>query len=154
MLPLNEGAFVVAGLEVSAGASMGGGFRGAAIGGGFRGAGMGFRAAPIGGGFRTASIGGFRGVGPGIARVGPGFRTAAIGPRFRTAAIGPGFRHVGVAGFRGAPGWRFRRGWGWPVAACLGFGWGYPYYASYYSDACIVWSGYGWVNVCYPYSYF
>src|SRR5215475_4979750 len=53
------------------GAAMGGGFRGAAIGSGYRGAGMGFRAAPMGGGFRTASIGGFRGVGPGIARVGP-----------------------------------------------------------------------------------
>jgi hypothetical protein len=62
------------------GGGMGGGFRGAAIGGGFRGApiGRGFRGAPIGAGFRTASIGGFRGVGPGIARVGPGFRAVRL----------------------------------------------------------------------------
>jgi len=69
-----------------------GGFRGAAIGGGFRGAAMmsgGFRGAPIGGAFRTASIGGFRGVGPGVARIGPGFRAAAVAPGI--ARVGPGF---------------------------------------------------------------
>jgi hypothetical protein len=33
---------------------------------------------------------------------------------------------------------------------------GYPYYYSgYYSDLCVVWVGYEWVNVCpyYPYYY-
>jgi hypothetical protein len=145
------------------GAAIGGGFRGAAIGGGFRGAaiGGGFRGAPIGGAFRTASIGGFRSVGPGVARIGPGFRGAAVapgiarvGPGFRAAAIGPGFRGAHVAAFRGA-GWRWRRGWGWgwPVAFGLGVG-AWPYYASSYSDSCIVWDGYAWVNVCYPYEYY
>jgi hypothetical protein len=60
-----------------------------------------------------------------------------------------GFRGARVAAFRGARrGW----GWGWPVAFGLGLGaaYGYPYY----SDACIVWDGYAWVNVCYPYPYY
>jgi hypothetical protein len=82
--------------------------------------------------------GGFCGVGPGIARVGPAFRVA-------------GFRRAGWA-----PGWGWRRGWGGPVAFGLGLGaaWGYPYYASYYSDPCVVWNGYASINVCYPYSYY
>jgi hypothetical protein len=55
-----------------------------------------------------------------------------------------------VAGFRGGGG-GFRRGWGWPLAGLgLGLGYyGYPYYSSYYSDPCIVWDGYTWVNICY-----
>ena len=107
----------------------GGGMRGGAIGGG-------------GGGFRGGAIGG------------GGFRGAAIGGGgFRGPVIGSGVR---VAGFRGA-GWR--RGWGWPVAAGLGLGlgtWGYynyPYYSAYYgapySDSCLAWDGYNWVDVCY-----
>src|SRR5256886_10103469 len=113
------------------GSAMGGGFRGAAMGGGFRGAAMG------GGGVRMAAISpGFR-----SAAIGPAFRTAAVGPRFRTAAIGPGFR---------------RRGFGFPFVAGVGLGLAatYPYYYSgYYSDPCVVWDGYAWVNVC-PYSYY
>src|SRR6516164_8471332 len=38
----------------------------------------------------------------------------------------------------------------------LGFAATYPYYYSgYYSDPCVVWDGYEWVNVCpyYPYYY-
>ena len=99
----------------------------------------GFRGGGVGGGFRGAAIGGgFRGGGLGMARVG------AVGGGFRGAAIGRGFR---VAGFRG------RRGWGWPVALGLGLGaYSYPYYySSYYSDPCIVWNGYDWVNICYSY---
>ena len=118
----------------------GGGFRGAAIGGGgFRGGigGGGFRGAPISSGFRGGMIG----------RSGLGFR----GP-----VIGSGVR---VAGFRGG-GWRRGwGGWGWPVAAGLGLGlgtWGYynyPYYSAYYgapySDPCLAWNGYTWVDACY-----
>jgi hypothetical protein len=62
-------------------------------------------------------------------------------------------RGVRVAGFRGGG---FRRGWGgwgWglPLAGLgLGLGYyGYPYYSSYYSDPCVVWDGYDWVNICY-----
>jgi hypothetical protein len=144
------------------GGGFGGGFRGAAIGGGFRGGaiGGGFRAAPLGGGFRAAPIGGFRGAGLGVGRIGPSFRTAAIGggfrgpglgvarvaPGFRGAAFGRGFR---VAGFRG-PGWGWRRGWGVPLAVGFGLG-AYPYYSSYYSDPCIAWDGYEWVDICGPY---
>ena len=118
----------------------GGGMRGGAIGGG------GFRGAAIGGGFRGAPISsGFRG--GMVGRSGLGFR----GP-----VIGSGVR---VAGFRGA-GWRRGwGGWGWPVAAGLGLGlgtWGYynyPYYSAYYgapySDSCLAWDGYNWVDVCY-----
>jgi hypothetical protein len=65
----------------------------------------------------------------------------SVGPRFRTAAIGPGFRH---------------RGFGFPFVAGVGLGLAatYPYYYSgYYSDPCVVWDGYAWVNVC-PYSYY
>jgi hypothetical protein len=90
--------------------------------------GPGFRSAAIGPRFRSAAIG-------------PAFRTAAVGPRFRTAAIGPGFR---------------RRGFGFPFVAGVGLGLAatYPYYYSgYYSDPCVVWDGYAWVNVC-PYSYY
>ena len=135
MLP--EGAFAQRG-GFRGGGFGGGGFRGAAIGGGFRGAaiGGGFRGAAIGGGFRGAAIGGgFRGV---------GVRTAAIGPGFRAAAIGRGFR---VGAFR-------RRGF-FLASAGLGFAATYPYYYSgYYSDPCVVWDGYEWVNVCpYPYYY-
>src|SRR6266480_659110 len=122
------------------GAAMGGGFRGAAMGGGFRGNAMGgggVRMAAISPGFRSAAIGPrFR-----SAAIGPAFRTAAVGPRFRTAAIGPGFR---------------RRGFGFPFVAGVGLGLAasYPYYYSgYYSDPCVVWDGYAWVNVC-PYSYY
>jgi hypothetical protein len=136
-----------------------GGFRGAAIGGGFRGA-------AIGGSFRGAAIGGgFRGVGVRTAAIGPGFRTAAIGPRFRAGAIGPGFRTAAIApgvraaaigrGFRVAS---FRRRGFVPFVAGAGLGFAatYPYYYSgYYSEPCVVWDGYEWVNVCpyYPYYY-
>ena len=73
--------------------------------------------------------------------IGPGFRTAAISPGFRAAAIGRGFR---VGAFR-------RRGF-FLAGAGLGFAATYPYYYSgYYSDLCVVWDGYEWVNVCYPY---
>jgi hypothetical protein len=152
---LPDGAFAQRG-GFRGGGLGGGGFRGGAIGGGFRGG-------AIGGGFRGGAIGGgFRGGGLGIARVAPGFRggvigrgfrggglgIAGVGPRFRGAAIGRGFR---VAGFRGA-GWRRGWGWGWPVALGLGLGaWSYPYYSSYYSDPCIQWDGYQWVNICYSY---
>jgi hypothetical protein len=129
----------------------GGGFRGGAIGGG------GFRGAAIGGGgFRGAAIGGggFRG-----APISSGFRGGMVGRSgldFRGPVIGSGVR---VAGFRGA-GWRRGwGGWGWPVAAGLGLGlgtWGYynyPYYSAYsgapYSDSCLAWDGYNWVDVCY-----
>jgi hypothetical protein len=81
-----------------------------------------------------------------LGAIGPGFRTAAIAPGIRAAAIGRGFR---VAGFR-------RRGFVPFVAgAGLGFAATYPYYYSgYYSDPCVVWDGYEWVNVCpYPYYY-
>jgi len=30
----------------------------------------------------------------------------------------------------------------------LGWDWGYPY-SYYYDDACVVWTGYGWINICY-----
>jgi hypothetical protein len=53
-----------------------------------------------------------------------------------------------VAGFRGGG---FRRGWGgWglPLAG-LGLGLGYYGYSSYYSDPCVVWDGYTWVDACY-----
>ena len=138
MLP--DGAFAQRG-GFRGGGFGGGGFRGAAIGGGFRGA-------AIGGGFRGAAIGGgFRGAGVRTAAIGPGFRTAAIAPGVRAAAIGRGVR---VARFR-------RRGFVPFVAgAGLGFAAAYPYYYSgYYSDPCVVWDGYEWVNVCpyYPYYY-
>ena len=71
---------------------------------------------------------------------------------FRGAGIaGPGFRGpVRVAGFRGGG---FRRGWGgwgWglPLAG-VGLGLGYYGYSSYYSDPCVVWDGYTWVDACY-----
>ena len=69
---------------------------------------------------------------------------------FRGVGIaGPGFRGpVRVAGFRGGG---FRRGWGgWglPLAG-LGLGLGYYGYSSYYSDPCVVWDGYTWVDACY-----
>lgn len=130
----------------------GGGMRGGAIGGG----GGGFRGGAIGGGgFRGAAIGGgFRG-----APISSGFRGGMVGRSglgFRGPVIGSGVR---VAGFRGA-GWRRGwGGWGWPVAAGLGLGlgtWGYynyPYYSAYYgapySDSCLAWDGYNWVDVCY-----
>ena len=133
MLP--EGAFAQRG-GFRGGGFGGGGFRRAAIGGGFRGAAIsgGFRGAAIGGGFRGAAIGGgFRGI---------GVRTAAIAPGVRAAAIRRGFR---VAGFR-------RRGFVPFVAGAVGFAATYPYYYSgYYSDPCVVWDGYEWVNAC-PYS--
>jgi hypothetical protein len=104
--------------------------------------------APIGGGgMRGGAIGGGGG----------GFRGGAIGGGgFRGPVIGSGVR---VAGFRGG-GWRRGwGGWGWPVAAGLGLGlgtWGYynyPYYSAYYgapySDSCLAWDGYNWVDVCY-----
>src|SRR6266480_1185122 len=128
MLP--DGAFAQRG-GFRGGGFGGGGFRGAAMGGGFRGAAM-------GGGFRGAAMGGG---GVRMAAISPGFRSAAIGPGFRSAAIGPGFR---------------RRGFGFPFVAGVGLGLAatYPYYYSgYYSDPCVVWDGYAWVNVC-PYSYY
>ena len=98
-----------------------------------------FRGGIDGGGFRSAAIGGFRG---GTISRG-GFRGVGI--------AGPGFRGpVRVAGFGGGG---FRRGWGglgWglPLAG-LGLGLGYYGYSSYYSDPCVVWDGYTWVDACY-----
>ena len=77
-------------------------------------------------------------------------RVGVAGLGFRGPVVGRGIR---VAGFRGGG---FRRGWGgwgWglPLAGLgLGLGYyGYPYYSSYYSDPCVVWDGYDWVNICY-----
>jgi ABC transporter substrate binding protein len=96
-----------------------------------------------GGGFRSAAVGGFRG---GAIRSGFG-RVGVAGLGFRGPVVGRGIR---VAGFRGGG---FRRGWGWdlPLAGLgLGLGYyGYPYYSSYYSDPCVEWDGYTWVNICY-----
>jgi hypothetical protein len=120
---------------------IGGGFRGAAIGGGFRGAAIG---------------GGFRGVGVRTAAIGPRFRAGAIGPGFRTAAIALGVRAAAIGrGFRVA-GFRRRGFVPFVAGAGLGFAATYPYYYSgYYSDPCVAWDGYEWVNVCpyYPYYY-
>ena len=41
-----------------------------------------------------------------------------------------------------------RRGWGLPLAG-VGLGLGYYGYSSYYSDPCVVWDGYTWVDACY-----
>ena len=92
----------------------------------------------MGGGFRGGAIGGFRG---GAVRGGFG-RVGIAGLGFRGPVVGRGVR---VAGFRGG------RGWGLPLAGLgLGLGYyGYPYYSSYYSDPCVVWDGYTWVNICY-----
>src|SRR6516225_2602134 len=162
MLP--DGAFAQRG-GFRGGGFGGGGFRGAAIGGGFRVAGIGggLRGHAIGGGFRgAASGGGFRGVGVRAAAIGPGVRAAAIGPGVRAAAIGPGVRAAAIGpGFRSAAigrGFRvgaFRRRGFFLAGAGLGFAATYPYYYSgYYSDPCVVWDGYEWVNVCpYPYYY-
>jgi hypothetical protein len=94
-------------------------------------------------GFRGPAIGGFRG--GAITRA--GFRGVGIAGRgFHGPAVGRGVR---VAGFRGG-GWGWRRGWGLPLAAGLGLGLGYPYYSSaYYSDPCVAWNDYTWVNICY-----
>jgi hypothetical protein len=91
--------------------------------------------------FRGAAIGGFRG---GAVRGGFG-RVGIAGLGFRGPVVGRGVR---VAGFRGGRGWG---GWGLPLAGLgLGLGYyGYPYYSSYYSDPCVVWDGYTWVNICY-----
>ena len=61
-------------------------------------------------------------------------------PQFAWPASCGGFR-------RGWGGW----GWGLPLAGLgLGLGYyGYPYYSSYYSDPCVEWDGYTWVNICY-----
>jgi hypothetical protein len=127
------------------GGGFGGGFRGAAIGGGFRGAGIGGFRGPVGGGFRTAAIGGVRGP------IG-GFRGPAVAGGFRRAAVAPGvFRGQAsrAFAFQGRP---FRRRASFPVAAGVGFGlgwdWSYPYSSSY-GDPCLVWTGYGWINICY-----
>jgi hypothetical protein len=64
--------------------------------------------------------------------------------------IGFGGRWIGP-GWRG--GWRrgWRRGWGWPVGLGIGLGaWSYYDYP-YYSDSCMAWNGYRWVNTCYGY---
>ena len=107
-----------------------GGFRGAAIGPGFRG-GIG------GGGFRSAAIGGFRG--GAISR--GGFRGGGS-PAPASAAQFAWPASVVVA-FVGAG-----AGWGLPLAG-LGLGLGYYGYSSYYSDPCVVWDGYTWVDACY-----
>ena len=39
-------------------------------------------------------------------------------------------------------------GRGLPLAG-LGLGLGYYGYSSYYSDPCVVWDGYTWVDACY-----
>jgi hypothetical protein len=91
--------------------------------------------------------------------MGGGFRGAAFNRGgFRGPVIGSGVR---VAGFRGGGrGWRRGwGGWGWPIAAGLGLGlgswgyYGYPYAgystSSYYGDACLAWTGYNWVDICY-----
>ena len=132
----------------------GGGFHG----GGFHGFG--------GGGFHGFGGGGFRGLGGGFrgAALGPRASFAAVGPGFRGGAIGRGFvgggRWAGArwggarwagAGWRGGRRWGWRRGWGWPVALGIGLGaWSY-YDSPYYSDSCLAWNGYQWVNVCYGY---
>jgi len=104
---------------------------------------LGFRGGIGGGGFRSAAIGGFRG---GAIRSGFG-RVGVAGPGFRGPVVGGGIR---VAGFRGGG---FRRGWGgwgWGLPfAGLGLGLGYYGYSSYYSDPCVVWDGYTWVDACY-----
>ena len=46
----------------------------------------------------------------------------------------------------------FRRRAFFPLAAGVGFGsgWDYDYPYSYsYGDPCVVWTGYGWINICY-----
>jgi hypothetical protein len=132
-----------------ASAQRGGGFRG--------GGGAGFRGGMVGGGFRGATMGGgFRG---GMVR--GGFRSAAIGPGFRGGVVGPGFRGARWAGpgvgWRGRPfvgqrvawaggPWRRHRGWGWPLAAGLGFG---LVASGAYYDSCWRYDGWQWVNVCY-----
>jgi hypothetical protein len=93
-----------------------------------------------GGGMRGGGFGGFHGAAVGGGFRGGGFRAAGIGG-FRGAGIGPGFR----GGWR--PGWR--GGWGWPVGAALGVGALGYYGSSYYSDPCLAWNGYNWVNFCY-----
>lgn len=117
----------------------GGGYRGVAV-GGYRGARLGYRG--VGYGYRGVGYGyrgyGYRGVGYGYRGYGYrgyGYRTAWVG--------GPYYRRYG-----GYP-WRAR----WPIAAgvaAVGYYYGAPYYPAYY-DTCVVWNGYGWVNVCYPY---
>jgi len=130
LLILGASALLFASLVVDdASAQRSGGFRGGGFGGGFRGA-------AIGGGFRGGVIGG-------------GFRSGVVGGGFRGAAIGGGFRGWGGPGFVGRRvGWGgWRGGWGWPVAAGIGF-------AAGYYGSCYRWNGWDWVNVCYqPYYY-
>ena len=126
----------------------GGGFRGGGFGGG------GFRGGAIGGGFRGAAIGGgWRGAGWAGRPVGWG---GAGWAGRRVAWGGPGY--VGRRVAWGDPGWGYRRaawrrggGWGWPVAAGLGFAAASTY--GYY-DSCWRWNGWDWVNVCYQPSYY
>jgi len=83
----------------------------------------------------------------------PGHRiVGAVAGGFRRAAVAPGVFHgraFRAFAFGGRP---FRRRAFFPVAAGVGFGsgwdWGYPYSYSY-GDPCVVWTGYGWINICY-----
>jgi hypothetical protein len=157
VLALGAAALIVAALtpEVASaragGFHGGGGFRGGGFGvGGFRGGG-GFRAAAVGGGFR-GGIGGFRGGFRGPV-VGSGLGVAGFRGGFRGPVVGSGVRVAGFRGGWGGRGWGWRRGLGWPLAAGLAVGsvgyYGYPYYSSYYSDPCVAWNGYTWVDACY-----
>jgi hypothetical protein len=125
----------------------------------------GFRGgAGIGGGaIRSAAIAspGIRSVGaasigrPGLGVIGrPGLGVVGrpgLGVVGRPGVGVVGRPWVGRPGW-GVAGWRWRR-WGFPVAAgvaALGAG----YYGGYgYYDDCLVWNGYGWVNVCYQPNY-
>ena len=137
----------------------GGGMRGGAIGGG-----GGFRGGAIGGGFRGRHRRRWLPGGCHRRRVPRGSDQQRFpwrhGRQERSWLPWPGDRQRRSRG-RLPRWWLAPRlgGWGWPVAAGLGLGlgtWGYynyPYYSAYYgapySDSCLAWDGYNWVDVCY-----